>query len=116
MPTPRWWAHYALGKAAAVVLTVTCFPERCFALDQLAAQAAIIHHRPARGDLIARATPPAGESEWLRSESVREGGRVRFPAAIAPTDAELVSATTLTVERAVHPRRCRAPKPPMTAL
>ena len=97
-------AQYALGEAAAIALAATLFPEWLPDLDLLTAQAAIIYHRPARGDLTARAALPAKECERLRTEFGARG-RVRFSAAVALADADGMSATTLTVECAVRARR-----------
>ena len=96
-------AQYALGEAAAIALAATLFPERLPDLDLLTAQAAIIYHRPACGDLTARATLPAKECERLRTEFGARG-RVRFAVAVALADADGMSATTLTVECAVRSR------------
>jgi uncharacterized protein (TIGR00369 family) len=96
-------AQYALGEATAVALAATLFPERVAQLDLLTASATITYHRPARGDLTARAALPAQECERIRTE-LGARGRVRFPVPVALADADGAVATTLTVECMVRSR------------
>ncbi len=67
------------------------------------AHASIDYRSLARGTLTARAELPAEDCERIRAE-LSERGRVRFPVAVALTDADGTIATTLTVEVAVRSR------------
>ena len=103
-------AQFALGEATAIALAATLFPERVAQLDLLTANATLAYHRPARGDLTARAALPAEECERIRAElDVR--GRTRFPVSVVLTDGELdaaaSAATTLNVESAVRTHTSR---------
>ncbi|HZC78690.1 MAG TPA: YiiD C-terminal domain-containing protein [Ktedonobacterales bacterium] len=96
-------AQYALGEATAIALAATLFAEQVADLNLLTAHASIDYRSLARGTLTARAELPAEDCERIRAE-LGERGRVRFPVAVALTDADGTTATTLTVEVAVRAR------------
>jgi uncharacterized protein (TIGR00369 family) len=96
-------AQYALGEATAITLAATLFAQQVADLNLLTARASIDYRSLARGTLTARAELPAEDCERIRAELV-ERGRVRFPVAVALTDADGTVATTLTVEVAVRSR------------
>ncbi len=96
-------AQYALGEATAITLAATLFAEQVADLNLLTARASIDYSSLARGTLTARAELPAKECERIRAEFGARG-RVRFPVAVALTDADGTVATTLAVEVAVRSR------------
>ena len=96
-------AQYALGEATAITLAATLFADQVADLNLLTAHASIDYRSLARGTLTARAELPAEDCERIRAE-LSERGRVRFPVAVALTDADGTIATTLTVEVAVRSR------------
>jgi uncharacterized protein (TIGR00369 family) len=96
-------AQYGLGEATAIALAATLFAEQIGDLDLVTANASIAYSRPARGDLTGCATLSSEECERIRAELGAQG-RVRFPVAVALTDADGVVATTLSVECAVRKR------------
>lgn len=98
-------AQYGLGEATAIALAATLFPEHIERLNLLTANATIVHHRLAQGDLTAQATISDDDRERIRTEFA-ERGRVGFPVTVTITDASdnATPATTLTVECAVRTR------------
>lgn len=98
-------AQYGLGEATAIALAATLFPENIDHLNLLTANATIVHHRLAQGDLMAHAIISDYDRERIRTEFT-ERGRVGFPVTveITGTSGNAPPATTLTVECAVRSR------------
>lgn len=96
-------AQYALGEATAITLAATLFADQVADLNLLTAHASIDYRSLARGTLTSRAELPVEDCEHIRAE-LGARGRVRFPVAVALTDADGTIATTLTVDVSVRSR------------
>ncbi len=93
-------AQFSLGEATAIALAGMLFGEQARQVNLLTATATITYRRPARGELIGRATMSSEEASRLHAKFA-EQGQVRFPVSVKLVDATNEVVTTLTVECAV---------------